>query len=133
MNPIQQQRALMHALSEPVNARSHLATIIRSRLDQWLYEREPPPGSDKKAAERCAGVLAVYADCLSRLEGKTCARSKAAREQIRAARDPIAEKLELVESLQVDLSGPLALELQARVTATRSNLKTALAARELAT
>jgi hypothetical protein len=78
-------------------------------------------------------VVAIYDDALARLEGKTGPRADAARDQISAARAPIAAAFDLVKSLQADFGGPIGLELQQRIVSTRAGLSAALAAKELAT
>jgi hypothetical protein len=131
-----QQRAYEHAASEPVNAHSFLRDALRGRLPQWFHVPGAPgfahPDSDKFAWPKVTAIVAIYDDALARLEKKTGARADTAREQLRAAREPLAAKLDLVNSIRADFGGPLGLELQQRVSTTRLHLRQALAAKELA-
>lgn len=116
-----------------VNARTHLSQILSPRLDQWdtPYKRHPEVVTPSYHAHATA-IVALYDQALARLKGAD-ARAASARDQISTAREPLAAALALVDSLRADFSGPLGVELQNRITATRANLAAAVAAKELAT
>lgn len=123
----------LRELASPVSPFGHLSQTLRDRLHQWVSERPRPPGSDLLAHEMVSAVVAIYDDALAQLSGKTGERADAARAQISAARAPLAAGLELVDALQANFGGVLAVELQKRITSTRAALASALAAKEVAT
>lgn len=123
--------------SKPVLTAKHLSDRIRNRLCQWVPNVFNAPGfcypdEAKMAHPRATAAVAVFDVALARLKGKTGERAEAAREAITAARAPIAAALDLVNSIGADLNGPIGVELQSRIQATRAALATALAAKEVA-
>jgi len=133
MNTTLQQRAREYVASEPVDPLGYIRAELRLPLLRWLPERPRPPGSDELAYSSVSAVVALYDDALAKLKGKTGPRADAARTALAAARAPLVEKLALADALRIDFSGPLGLDLQKRIVATRANLRKAFAAREVAT
>lgn len=138
MNQIQLQlNAALREAAAPVHTTQHLSAALRGRLCQWIPDVFDSGvhrvDSDKLAHPKATAIVAIYDDALARLEGKTGSRADASRKQIRAARAPLAEALDLVNSIQGDFGGPLGRTLQKRIASTRAGLASALAAKEVAT
>ena len=130
-----QHKALEQSATEPVNPRAHIATAL-GRLTSWLNVPGRPgfskPDDDKYAHPKVTAVVAIYDRALALLDKKKGPRADAAREQLAAAREPLARKLDLANALGADFDGPLGCELQRRIATTRLRLRQALAAKELA-
>lgn len=120
-----------------VHPRTHLSRALTHRLQSWIVVLNAPgrTDEDKLARPKATAAIAIYDDALCRLEAskKTGARADAAREQIRAARAPLAAAVELVDSIGYDFGGVLGIDLQNRIAGARADLLAALAAKELAT
>jgi hypothetical protein len=130
LNAIQLREA-----ATPVNPRAHLSTILSARLNQWDQPlvRTASEAPLPRAIEIARELVRLFDGAERSLGDRSGARADAARKLISEAREPIADRIKLVDGLRADFSGPLGRELQARIVSTRAALASALAAKELAT